>query len=160
MKRLLHKMLMITIVALVIPLGTAYAKLPAEEVAIGGITYKASIEYIINIYGEPHRVAKGVYYWGEDDSLKVTTWDSTKGQTDYATSITCTAANGLETPIGGAVGMPVFSVLTRYGGNAASAPDYIDHKNEVYGYISDNGCLIYRAKNEKIISIEIVKALI
>ncbi len=156
MRTLCKKLIMIILGVFIMPIGIVYAKIPAEQVAIGGITYKATIDYIISIYGQPSRVKSGIYYWGKDESLVVTTWDPAKGQTNHATSITCSAANGLETPVGGAVGMPVDNVMLRYGRNAGSAPDYIDYENEVYGYISDNGCLIYRARNGKIVKIEIV----
>ena len=159
MRTLCKNIILLILGIFIMPLSSVNAKIPAEQVAIGGITYKASIDYIISIYGQPSRVKNGTYYWGKDESLKVTTWDPAKGETNYATSITCTAANGLETPVGGAVGMPVDNVLLRYGRNASSAPDYIDYDNEVYGYKSDNGCLIYRARNGKIVKIEIFKDL-
>ena len=155
MKKIWKNVVLFVLGLIILPIGMADAKLPPEQVAIGGITYKASIDYVISIYGQPHRVKSDVYYWGDDDSLKITTWDPAKGQTNYVTSVTCSAANGLETPIGISVDMD-YGALLRYGSKAGDAPDYIDYDNGTYAYISSNGCLIYRVKNEKIVSIEIV----
>ena len=59
MRTLCKNLILLILGIFIMPLSSVNAKIPAEQVAIGGITYKASIDYIISIYGQPSRVKNG-----------------------------------------------------------------------------------------------------
>lgn len=157
MKHLVAKIfLMICAVLLLLPYSTVNAKLTVDQIAIGGITYKSSLDYIIGIYGEPDSIKGGsTYCWG-DNSLEVYTWDGAHGQQNYATEIRCKKNNGLTTPAGISVGSHVLEMYDVYG-----TPDYEQGENYFnysYIYTSTGGpCLILRTSEYRIREIWIVK---
>lgn len=135
------------------PLSKAGAMISDEQIAIGGITYKCSINYVLDKFGPPHRIESGGYYWGAN-SLFVNTWSSAKGQTNYVTEMRTSANNGIETPAGVIVGMKD-SVLNKVYGQADMVVDSDRTGCTVYIYNSPkSGSLAFRVKNGVIKSIE------
>lgn len=157
MKNLLMRLVIaIFAVVLLVPSVIANAKLSSDQIAIGGITYKSSLDYIYGIYGPPDFIESGsVYCWGYN-SLEVYTWGP-HGQTNYATEIRCKKNNGLATPAGVTVGMPV-SVLNDLYGRADYTLDSDREGNTVYTYFGEAGpCLVFRVLNNKIREIWVIK---
>ncbi|MBQ7514700.1 MAG: hypothetical protein IJS96_00330 [Schwartzia sp.] len=123
-----------------------------EQVAIGGITYKMPISQVLEKYGKPHRIEHGsTYYWG-CDSLRVNTWSSAKGQTNYVTAVKVAARNGLETPDGVIVGMPD-SVLNDVYGKADNVLEGDINGYTVYIYNSQGGGSLAFRVNKGVIKV-------
>ena len=137
----------------IFPFGKANAAISDEQIAIGGITYKCPISYVLDKFGPPHRIESGGYYWGAN-SLFVNTWSSAKGQTNYVTEMRTSANNGIETPAGVIVGMKD-TVLNQVYGQADMVIDNDRNGFTVYIYNSPkSGSLAFRVKNGVIKSIE------
>lgn len=135
------------------PLSKAEATISDEQIAIGGITYKCPINYVLDKFGPPHRIESGGYYWGAN-SLFVNTWSSAKGQTNYVTEMRTSANNGIETPAGVIVGMKD-TVLNQVYGQADMVIDNDRNGFTVYIYNSPkSGSLAFRVKKGVIKSIE------
>lgn len=124
------------------------ARIAPERAAIGGISYKASIDYVIGIYGEPDNIVRGsVYQWG--DGFEVNTL-----QSPYVRGVTVSEPNGIATQDGVCVGMDVNALIENYG-----TPDHMDADkdgNTVYSYESGRGCLMFRVKDDVIRRIDLV----
>ena len=137
-------------VLVIIPYHTTEARIADSQVALGGITYRSDISRVIKIYGQPTRINGNSYYWGTsfeifNDSGKVF-------------GITTTANNGIETPAGVHVGMSESAITQTYGKAEDTGTDSSGRK--YYGYSSsNNGCFIFRAKNGKIVEIDVVAGL-
>lgn len=124
------------------------ARIAPDQAAVGGIAFKASIDYVIGIYGEPENIVRGsVYQWG--DGFEVNTL-----QSPYVRGVTVSRPNGIATQDGVCVGMEVGVLNETYG-----APDHMDadkNGNSVYSYESGRGCLMFRVKDEVIQRIDLV----
>lgn len=124
------------------------ARIAPERAAIGGISYKASIDYVIGIYGEPDNIVRSsVYRWG--DGFEVNTL-----QSPYVRGVTIFEPNGIATQDGVCVGMEIGVLNETYG-----TPDHMDvdkEGNTVYAYESGRGCLMFRVKDEVIQQIDLV----
>lgn len=93
---------------------------PRDDIAIGGIQFGASYEYVRSIYGEPDRVLiengkeyepRLLSHWYYGDSFTVT-FDEDRG-TVY--KIKSNGRNGLKIPLGVAVGNNIYTVEEHYG---------------------------------------------
>lgn len=139
-----------SLAALVVALGASVcdARIAPGQAAIGGINYKASIDYVIGIYGKPDNIVRGsIYQWG-------TGFEVNTLQSPYVRGVTVSEPNGIATQDGVCVGMDVSVLNENYG-----APDHMDADkdgNTVYSYESGRGCLMFRVKDEVIQQIDLV----
>jgi len=155
MKKLFIKSILVFLAFIIMPCITADAKLSADQVYIGGITHKSSMDSIIELYGKPHVIKSTTYYWG-DDSLTVYTWDPAHGQKDYAVEIRCARKNGMATPAGVMVGMSENVLNQAYG--KADVVDTDRNGQTVYTYFGEGGpCLVFRSKYGRIQVIEVTR---
>lgn len=111
---LMMALLMMTAVCMAA--GPRDGEISAKDMAIGGITFSASEDYVRSIYGEPTDISYDSNGgWGKiktyryGDSFFVTFAQS--GVID----VKSTANNGLKTPQGFTVGMPLSKVENYYG---------------------------------------------
>lgn len=125
------------------------ARIAPDQAAIGGVSYKAGIDYVISIYGEPDNIVRGsIYQWG-------TGFEVNTLQSPYVRGVIVSEPNGIATQDGVCVGMDVSVLYENYG-----APDHMDADkdgNTVYSYESGRGCLMFRVKDEVIRQIDLVE---
>ena len=96
--------------------GPKGGEIPAKDMAIGGITFGASEDYVKSIYGEPSDISydsNGV--WGKTKTYQYGSSFFIKfGQTGNVIELKSTANNGLKTPQGFTVGIPLSEVASYY----------------------------------------------
>ena len=102
---------------------------PREDIAIGGVYFGATKDYVQSIYGEPDKVftkkqSKGaeppiLELWQYGDSFII----SFNPQNDKVEKIESTKRNGLKIPMGAAVGDNIFAVKNYYDGKCFFASE-------------------------------------
>jgi uncharacterized protein YbbC (DUF1343 family) len=120
--------------------SVSFAKVPANDMAIGGITVGSNDNYVRKIYGAPTHIKTTrvgcEYYYNSSLSIQFIKSDEYK-----VTSVISKDSNGLKTPQGITVGSSFDDLLNSYG-----TPDnsYRLSGNDYYSYYaSDNGHLAY-----------------
>ena len=96
--------------------GPSDGEIPEADMALGGITLGASESYVRSIYGEPADVSYDSN--GGDGRFKICQYGSSlfvKIAQGSVIEVKSTANNGLKTPQGFTVGMPLSKVEKYYG---------------------------------------------
>lgn len=119
-KRVLFIMAMVMLLVTQFCLAKPVGDIPKEDIAIGGISFGSTMEYVRSIYGEPDEIYRkngkeyepqSLIQWVYGDSFSIT-FDANDNR---AYQIKSTGRNGLEIPIGVAVGGNIFTVSNYYG---------------------------------------------
>lgn len=119
--------------------GISMAKIPQEEIALGGIAPGTSRDYVMEIYGEGK--ASPVYYdkyMGEymatieySDSVYISSMGPNMTGPQKVTFIKVSANNGFATPKGIHVGSTLQEVLAAYGKPDVAPTEKTNHINTV-----------------------------
>ena len=120
----------------------AAASIPAEEMALGGISIGAAADYVKSVYGQPDKISysDGVlyYYYGDNFALRFMRGNLYRNRTPSAITVTVSGANGLSTPSGLSVGLSVDALAELYGeSDNYEAPAEANGWCDVYIYYSD-----------------------
>ena len=136
------------------------ARIPQDQVAVGGIGYGASRSYVESIYGGPSSEKKGTDKNGKKIRYIVLYGKSLKViyEDDRVIDIAICDNNSLATTAGVTCGMDL-SVLKKAYGNADNV--YSAHEGTIYVYAgyesngNNQGVLEFDVRNNKIYQIEI-----
>ena len=113
---------------------------PREDIAIGGIYFGATENYVRSIYGNPDKVSYRAGNYPEPKDLIVWRYGETfeiifDSEDDKVYKVKSTGKNGLKTPVDFCVGNNIFSVQKYYDGRCS----FSKNNGKYYLRIHSNG---------------------
>jgi len=139
--------------------STCFANIADDEVALGGIAYNSSLDYVQSVYGNPTRITEvkrdmfgfyKTYYYGSSFYFEV--------RNGVVTHLYSAANNGINTPAGVKVGMTKANLEAIYGKPNNVLKDRFGNLDSYYyaSYLSFNlGARFYFDKSGRITLISV-----